>query len=70
MTLLNQKKKNYYPNCREILDSDSEKSSREKLKKGISKHTISLSNEDDYEEKCAELWDEYDWEKIWSEYDD
>lgn len=37
-------------NCREILDSDSEKSSREKLKKGISKHTISLSNEDDYEE--------------------
>ena len=27
-------------------------------------------DEDDYEEKCAELWDEYDWEKIWSEYDD
>lgn len=26
-------------------------------------------DEDDYKDKCNELWDECDWEKIWSEYD-
>lgn len=26
-------------------------------------------DEDDYEDKCNELWAESDWEKIWSEYD-
>ena len=37
-------------NCREIQDSDSENASRDKLKNGISKHSLSVSNGEEYEE--------------------
>ena len=37
-------------NCREIQDSDSENASRDSLKKGLSKQSISVSNGEEYED--------------------